>query len=571
MNEFGSSMNPMTLSLERYIKRSFNYLTRMVDDDHLPYFHVFATTPAQAAHDFPDFGDVMVRQLQGATMGRVMTGEELPIERIWLEKALSMVDPESGLFVQPESVFSEQKVVTLPVQGLVIYALLTVGQYDRNTEIFQIVRRMIDHLSPMVAQSKTEESAWAGFAIKSLMTAGRVLEHSLSFDLAKELVSHVFTVANIFTPENTFQPGGHMHANCRILSGAIDYALYADDAELHERIDALYRYIRSQTTRFGFLPEVIGRTGDIISCETCAIMDYLVLAVTLANHGHPEYWGDVERMMRNHLIESQVKDGSWLTSDFNRSDTEQFTWRDIGSRMVGGFAGWSSPNHILAAGETINAHWGGPKLRDKPRAFQNCCGGSGIHAFFLVWKNAARFEQNCLHIHLHIDKLLPQAEIRCYQPYQGVLQIRLKRPCRVRVRIPDFVKGKNIQVSCNGNTVKTTSCGYYLEIPEHPSGSCLNVRYPLPILEEEVSVGNPGRRQYSYRVTWKGDTVVALEPTGENSPTGYSEYEKKEITVFYGQTGPCSLYQRDHFLKNDTPRNSTIHIDNGALDYWCFQ
>ena len=106
--------------------------------------------------------------------------------------------------------------------------------------------------------------------------------------------------------------------------------------------------------------------------------------------------------------------------------------------MVGGYAGWSSPTHILAAKEYLP--WGGPELRSKPRAFQNCCGGSGTHAFFIAWKNSARFDSGTLSVQMHFDKLLPEAEVRCYQPYQGLVTIELKRPCKVCVRIPDFVQ-----------------------------------------------------------------------------------------------------------------------------------
>ena len=119
-----------------------------------------------------------------------------------------------------------------------------------------------------------------------------------------------------------------MHGNLRTLVGAADYALFVKDPVLFSRVDALYRYVRSEGTRFGFLPEVIGRKGDIVSCETCALMDFIGLAVSLANNGHPEYWGDVERMVRNQLVESQVRDVSWLTPG-NQSDTEQCTWRDV--------------------------------------------------------------------------------------------------------------------------------------------------------------------------------------------------------------------------------------------------
>ena len=72
----------------------------------------------------------------------------------------------------------------------------------------------------------------------------------------------------MFTPDNTFRHGGHMHGNLRTLVGAADYALYVKDPRLFSRVDALYRYVRSEGTRFGFLPEVIGARGISFSCET---------------------------------------------------------------------------------------------------------------------------------------------------------------------------------------------------------------------------------------------------------------------------------------------------------------
>ncbi len=207
--------------------------------------------------------------------------------------------------------------------------------------------------------------------------------------------------------------------------------------------------------------------------------------------------------------------------------------------MIGGYAGWSSPTHILAAKETLNAHWGGPELRDKTRAFQNCCGGSGTHAFFIVWKNAARFADGTLSVNLHMDKLLPQAEIRGYQPYQGLLTIRLREACRVRVRIPEFVAPHEMQVASDRGEVKARAWGNYLELGEHLAGETLQVRYPLPIWEEEAVIGNPGFRQYRYRVTWKGDTVVKMEPLGNDYETGYSDFDKRKCPSSTVKKGPA--------------------------------
>lgn len=553
-----------TFALETYVRRSYNYLTRLVDKDGLPYFNVFWTDPAEAAHDWPDFGDVMSRQLQAAIMARHMTGEEVSTEKVWYRKVLSYLDPATGLLFRPKTNYSEH-VADIGDQALTLYALVTAYLDNGEESLRQTIFKMVNSL---VEGSMTHSNFWNGFIIKSLMVCARHIDYEPALRFASKLVRRVFNESYFFTPDNHFQHGGHMHGNLRTLVGAADYALYTGDPVIYSRVDALYRYVRSESTRFGFIPEVIGRKGDIVSCETCALMDYLGLAVTLANHGHPEYWGDVERVARNHLVESQVTDSSWLRSDPTREDTLQFTWREVGERMIGGYAGWSSPTHILAAKETLNAHWGGPELRDKTRAFQNCCGGSGTHAFFIVWKNAARFAEGTLSVNLHMDKLLPQAEIRGYQPYQGLLTIRLREACRVRARIPEFVAPYEMQVASDRGEVKARAWGNYLELGEHLAGETLQVRYPLPVWEEESVIGNPGFRQYRYRVTWKGDTVVKMEPLGNDYATGYSDFDKKEVPIFYSRVGPGPLYRREHLLHAAEPTLTPLHVDSGTLDFW---
>jgi hypothetical protein len=110
--------------------------------------------------------------------------------------------------------------------------------------------------------------------------------------------------------------------------------------------------------------------------------------------------------------------------------------------------------------------------------------------------------------------------------------------------------------------------GNYLELGQHLAGTLLKVTYPLPIYQEEVSIGNPGFRQYRYRVTWKGDTVVKMEPLGNEYETGYSDFDKRDVPVFYGENGPGPLYQREHYLQDVLPQPAPIHMDDGALDLW---
>ncbi len=547
-------------AIETYVARTYNYLDNMVDKDGLPYFNIFWTDPAEAAHDWPDFGDVTSRQLQGAIMARHLTGNTARNEKLWLEKVLSYLDPETGLLMRPKTSFSEP-VADLGDQSLTLFALATVYADTKDPELKAAIDKMVDHLPKLYDPNH----GLRGFIIKSLMTWVRLTGSKPALDQAGKLVRVCFDESPLFTPDNTFRQGGHMHGNLRTLVGAADYALYANDPVLFSRVDALYRYVRSEGTRFGFLPEVIGRKGDIVSCETCALMDFLGLAVTLANNGHPEYWGDIERMVRNQMVESQVADVSWLKSS-DRPDTEQFTWRNVGERMVGGYSGWTSPTHILAAREEL--HWGGPELRGKTRAIQNCCGGSGTHGLFIVWKNAARFDKATLSVHLHIDKLLPQAEIRSQQPYRGLLTIDLKESCNVRVRIPEFVDPKEMRAKSSHADVPARVWGNYLELGARKAGEKLEVSYPVPVSTEEVTIGNPGFRQYRYMVTWKGDTVVGMKPLGEQVASAFSDFDGKPVEVFYGEAGPGSLYQRASMLQDVAPTPVSLHLDDGALDFW---
>jgi hypothetical protein len=561
-----SAARPVSFDLESHAANSLNYFERLVDAEGTPYFNVFWTRPAEAAHDWPDWGDVMTRQWQGAVMLRRMAGREAATEKVWQRKVLSLIDPSDGLLHRPATSYSKP-IADWGDASLTLYALVTAAVDSGDDILRQAARKMAEG---MLSGLRSGRFPGNGFAIKSLMVAARLLGCEAGLEAARILVDRSIIQGRTFTPDNTFGPSGHMHGNLRSMVGAADYALTAGDPALYSRIDALYRYVRTTGTSFGFLPEVIGRQGDIVACETCALMDFAGVGVTLANHGHPEYWGDMERLTRNHYVESQVRDASWLDSDSARPDTAQFTYRDIGRRIPGAWAGWSSPNHILACRETLNAHWGGPELKNKVRVLQNCCGGSGLHGLFILWKNAARFEAGTLSVHMHIDRKLPQAEIRCEQPYRGLLKIALKEESGVRVRVPEFTSAARMSVRVNGAELPNAvpSFGNYLELKQLRAGDRIEVAYPLPTRTEDLEVGNPGFRQWRYRATWKGDTVVRMEPVDNEVETAYSDFDKTNVGVFYGRTGPGRLYQRDEMFQDVTPSEGELQPDDGGLDFW---
>jgi hypothetical protein len=558
--------SPASFTLESYAANSLNYLERLVDSEGLPYFNVFWTQPPEAVHDWPDFGDVMSRQWQGAVMLRRMSGRQAATEKIWQRKVLSLIDPSDALLHRPPASYCKPG-ADWGDASLTLYALVTAAVDSGDEKLRQAAQKMAEGMLNGLRSGRFPANP---FAIKSLMVAARLLGCEAGLEAARILVDRSIIHGRTFTPDNTFGPSGHMHGNLRTMVGAADYALTTGNPVLYSRIDSLYRYVKTTGTSFGFLPEVIGRHSDTIACETCALMDFAGVGVTLANHGHPEYWGDMERLARNHFVESQVRDASWLVSDNARPDTDQFTYRDIGQRILGAWAGWSSPNHILAYRETLNAHWGGPELKNKVRVLQNCCGGSGLHGLFILWKNAARFEGGTLSVNMHIAKNLPQAEIHCEQPYRGLLRIALKADGGVRVRIPEFTSATEMRVRVNGADLPgaAPSFGNYLEFKEMRAGDRIEIAYPLPMRTEDIIIGNPGFRQWRYRATWKGDTVVRMEPIDNEVEKAYSDFDKADVGVYYGRSGPGQLYQREHMMPEVEPSDAELQLDDGGMDFW---
>ena len=147
------------------------------------------------------------------------------------------------------------------------------------------------------------------------------------------------------------------------------------------------------------------------------------------------------------------------------------------------------------------------------------------------------------------------------------MTVDLKQACKVRVRIPEFADAKAIRATSNRGEVKARAWGNYLELGDRQAGEKLEVSYPLPTWDEQIAIGNPGFRQYGYRVTWKGDTVVRMTPIGEQTKTGFSDFDGRPVKVFYGEDGPGPLYRRDAMLQGGEPKFTPLHMDDGGLDF----
>ena len=106
------------------------------------------------------------------------------------------------------------------------------------------------------------------------------------------------------------------------------------------------------------------------TCESCALTDVIELAIALASTGYPQYWDDVERFARNHLLACQFP-------------------------IPGGFlppAAQSTPGARALAGSFASAYAAeqllGYLVTGTEPLIEGCCSGSGARALHMVWEHA---------------------------------------------------------------------------------------------------------------------------------------------------------------------------------------
>ena len=138
----------------------------------------------------------------------------------------------------------------------------------------------------------------------------------------------------------------------------------------------------------------------------------------------------------------------------------------------------------------------------------------------------------------------------------------------MQVRIPDFVATNQLKIESDHQLIEPKVMGNFVKLGHRNAGEMIKISYPLPIFTEQESIGNPGFRQYPYQITWKGDTVLKIEPLGQSRETGYSEFEGKQVRCYYGNEGPGPLYQRDDLLQEKPVTLSELFLDEGDLDFW---
>jgi hypothetical protein len=531
---------PDTLDIQDNALLAISAITRGLDPsaEYRPWFAIyFDRRPLCMRHDVPSEFDLVGKYAECLTLLRLMTASDLNAHldaKIWelMERHtrsdglvyLDANDPQAP----PANAYTDARVLN---------ARICRFELNPTPELETQIDRTFD---AMVARKMTR-----GFGFGPLLPACkwyRLTRGKRAFEMAR-LDWEALEQAKDFAEDGSFS--GHFHYHSGAALGLLAYGLMTEDDALLHKVCRIYEFARSNGTDYGYFPEALPPLPWVmrISNEGCCTADMTSLAAALSRSGVADYWDDLDRYLRNQLTEMQMRHGDFVDRipDVNkvaipiRPDHGESELDDM-RRFIGCFAGWAAPNDFLGP-----AHFW----------VQQCCLGNGPRGLYQGWENIVTPAGSGLRVNLLLNRSTREIDVDSHLPYEGKVEIRIKEKTTVAVRIPCWVDLKATRVEIGGQAVQPKWEGRYAKLSGLDPGAHVVISFPVTERQAKYRIpGAPWTSRYSivdrdsgsgmplpksvaetppdiverilepveYRLRYRGNTIVNIEPAGAISP-----------------------------------------------------
>lgn len=361
-------------------------------------------------------------------------------------------------------------------------------------------------------------------------------------ELATKLTRYMRYHDNYFAEDGEFKEY-HFHGGTIYLINILETALATGDTGTRDFVERCFNWLTTpeagSSTLVGFFPEHVKTLRPSTStAEGCELGDMLILATELSSGGAGDYYEEAERWARNHFAEHQLTPSRAATLQLVGAEMEpreplyNETIDGVAERNVGGFSSWSYGNDW----------WGG--YRDTDNLIMHCCTGNCSRAIYFLWEHILHHKDGELKVNMLLNRASPWADVYSYIPYEGQVDIKMKEDCRdVMVHAPEWIEtgSGEIAASVNGKARKFSWKDRYIDLGAVKKGDEIEVTFPISERTVKEQIGHE-----EYTLVIKGNTVVFIDPPGEN----------------------CPLYQRDHYRDNSVRwRKVKRFVSNELIDY----
>lgn len=574
-----------SVDFEARANLSRNFIENTVDPaTGQPYFDVFHGNPVELFHDWPDFGDLTARYWEAGFMIQDIAGvAPANLERLG-ELLLNYMDSD-GLNYRPLTPYSSN-VAEMFDQARTLYALCTAYMATQSEKVQTALINLTEGLVRItqvrdgyrylpgchyqhgkwkkeIAFDHAEGGNYfVGPLIRPLVKVWDMLDYQPALDLAVDLSRFVLEKGHAFGPNGEFKE--HIHSRFATAAGLFTCGKATGKTEWTETAKKAWNFGRALAGPCGFAPEVLGEWDPIFRSETCSIMDYMDLTLLLAVEGDESKWGEAERILRNHLIESQLTHADWTEAGPVRPGNKFSLGDRVPQRMLGGFAGWSALDDLLALVPRFDHHWlqssAPPEMYlGKMRLFQNCCGPAGLRAIYQAWSQALRFTGNELRVNMLVNRRIPEAGV-CVRDRAGgeiEVEVNLKRACDLSLRMPEWTSFARVGVFKNDMPVNPERRTGMLVLENLLPGDRVVTRFPYTLTQQEYATKHIGFAPTGFSISFQGDSAVAVHRMKDDPNRGKSA-PVSELHGLY------PLYRRrmeDVYTEESNPRTTAALIN----------
>ena len=578
------AMVPDTLDLQERASLAVNGLTGPTDPlaDFEVYFFVYLlSNPPMMKHSFDSH--CQCKFLEALPLMRIISGSELndEVDRRWMEVVLRQLGPD-GLAYTPvkgrpwallgveDALPARAKKLDQHVMLFYCGRLLSVMTLYYLREGGPLWRKAAERLVDGLAELAVDRGRYAYYGphpywaekgstvdpakhsrhtamecpramVLGLAHMYRETSYEPAIKLAQKLVHYMLEVCHGFDEDGRFnaallkQAGGaisnptgprttHFHLHTSALQAILEYATVTGEKSLIELVRKGYEYGKANgNVLLGYFPEFVNSDRREHS-ELCEVADMIALGLKLTDAGAGDYRDDVDRWSRNMFTEGQLLYTDWIDrlhltgmeetreADVlpSRIDRAYQTTDNVAQRNLGAFAGWPKANDWYAG---------------QGMGIMHCCTGNATRAIYYLWDHILRHENGKLRVNLLLNRVSPWADVDSHIPYTGQVDVKVKQPVELSVRIPEWVTPDKTRCRVAGVNRRLRWKGRYAQVGRVKPGDVVTLSFPVREQTDVVYV-----EKEKYTLIRKGNEVVSIDPPGKH----------------------CPLYQRQHYRANTT-------------------
>lgn len=323
-----------------------------------------------------------------------------------------------------------------------------------------------------------------------------VLYQATGLPQALRLALEIANIAlhTVVKPDGSFDPNEtapHVYSTSSMLSAIAFLAAVTQDHQLYDRLDAFMKNGYYQVAlNCGWVCENVGRT--VLNGEINDSCDLLEVCLELGKAGYEGYFARAEKMMRGHILPSQLLDTHFI-SDAPDADASK---DHMASRVKGAF-GFPCPyGHEYEPGSLISFNW-------------DIVGG--VSGLCRAYETAVtRLDSGIVSVNLLFD--YEDDGIKVTSPYGcgDTLGLCVKESVPVRVRLPQNVDTDKVRAAGAGLGVEHAILGEWLYLTNPVPGQWL--RIAMPMVEKVEKCRFLG---HDLAFKWRGEEIVAASSQGK--------------------------------------------------------